>query len=254
MIPLFQLQSQFSQALRYQTNSDLCHLVSYRMPSDARFQIYRNNFIISLSEILALTYPKTLALIGEEYFSTLARRHVLNNPLLSGDVSSYGKGFSETIIADSNLTSRVPYLADMARLEWEIDTSNQILNNPTPFPRLFSLDELANIPADEQEQIQLVFYPSVRLMHSGYSVCSIFQAIKTEQFDLHDLSSEEFVVIAALENDSVLVERLTEDEFALASRISEQATLGEINPDNLVSLAKLASLNLLAGFQLIRKL
>ncbi|MGU3843968.1 HvfC/BufC family peptide modification chaperone, partial [Vibrio diabolicus] len=47
------LQSQFAKALHYQALGEECDIVSDKFTADERIQIYRNNFIISLSEVLA---------------------------------------------------------------------------------------------------------------------------------------------------------------------------------------------------------
>ncbi|MFA0308871.1 DNA-binding domain-containing protein, partial [Vibrio splendidus] len=84
---LANVQSEFANALRYQNNGEHCDIVSDHFTDGQRIQIYRNNFVISLSEVLAATYPLTEMLVGEECFQQMARLHVLSYPSTSGDVS-----------------------------------------------------------------------------------------------------------------------------------------------------------------------
>ncbi|MDW2110773.1 putative DNA-binding domain-containing protein, partial [Vibrio sp. 2089] len=49
------LQNQFAKALHYQALGDDCNIASGQFTADERMQIYRNNFIISLSEVLSAT-------------------------------------------------------------------------------------------------------------------------------------------------------------------------------------------------------
>ena len=51
------LQSQFAKALHYQALGEDCDIASDEFTADERMQIYRNNFIVSLSEVLSATYP-----------------------------------------------------------------------------------------------------------------------------------------------------------------------------------------------------
>ncbi|MEZ8386756.1 DNA-binding domain-containing protein, partial [Vibrio splendidus] len=96
---LTNVQSEFANALRYQNNGEHCDIVSDHFTDEQRIQIYRNNFVISLSEVLAATYPLTEMLVGEECFQQMARQHVLSYPSTSGDVSGYGEHFEQTIQA-----------------------------------------------------------------------------------------------------------------------------------------------------------
>ena len=54
---LADIQTQFAQALRYQASADDCHIDSDHFSAEQRMQVYRNNFVISLSEVLQATYP-----------------------------------------------------------------------------------------------------------------------------------------------------------------------------------------------------
>ncbi|MDG3399591.1 DNA-binding domain-containing protein, partial [Vibrio parahaemolyticus] len=67
------LQNQFAKALHYQALGDDCDIASDQFTADERMQIYRNNFIISLSEVLSATYPMVEALLGETCFAQIAR-------------------------------------------------------------------------------------------------------------------------------------------------------------------------------------
>ena len=115
---LADVQSEFANALRYQNNGEHCDIVSDHFTDEQRIQIYRNNFVISLSEVLAATYPLTEMLVGEECFQQMARQHVLSYPSTSGDVSGYGEHFEQTIqtfpaVIELNHLSehRLPYIS-----------------------------------------------------------------------------------------------------------------------------------------------
>lgn len=58
------LQDQFAKALHYQALGDDCDIASGQFTADERMQIYRNNFIISLGEVLSATYPMVEELLG----------------------------------------------------------------------------------------------------------------------------------------------------------------------------------------------
>ncbi len=86
-------------------------------PAPKRFNVYRNNVVVSLCEALAQTYPAVGALLGQEYFGALAKAFVTRYPPASPVLIWYGGGFADFIEAFPPLVA-YPYLGDVARLEW----------------------------------------------------------------------------------------------------------------------------------------
>ena len=86
-------------------------------PAPKRFNVYRNNVVVSLTEALAQTFPAIERLLGGDYFKALARSFVADHPPRSPVLLWYGAEFPEFIEAFPPL-GRYPYLGDVARLEW----------------------------------------------------------------------------------------------------------------------------------------
>lgn len=82
-----------------------------------RFNVYRNNVIVSLCEALGESFPAVKALLGEEYFRALAQAFVTAHPPVSPVLIWYGAGFADFLDAFPPLKA-YPYLGDVARLEW----------------------------------------------------------------------------------------------------------------------------------------
>ena len=82
-----------------------------------RFNVYRNNVASSLIDVLQAYFPVVTRLVGEEFFRAMARVFIVQQPPRSPILSRYGGGFAD-FIADFEPTADVPYLADVARLEW----------------------------------------------------------------------------------------------------------------------------------------
>jgi len=87
---------------------------------------------------LASVFPCVVALMGEDAFALLARAYRLAHPPVRGDLALLGEGLADFIAADPQLTD-VPYLADMARLEWLLDRAERAADAT---PRLESLQLL----------------------------------------------------------------------------------------------------------------
>ncbi|MEI9948798.1 MAG: DNA-binding domain-containing protein [Pseudomonadota bacterium] len=84
-----------------------------------RLAIYRNHFLESLVDTLETTYPVTQRLVGAHYFSALAKRHVAADPPRDPWLRLYGSGLAATIELNRECQA-VPYLSDVARLEWAL--------------------------------------------------------------------------------------------------------------------------------------
>jgi len=82
----------------------------------ARFAVYRNNVVVSLVAALADTFPVVRELVGEEFFTAMARLYVAEQPPLSPVLAHYGDGFADWVV-QFEPAAAVPCLADMARLE-----------------------------------------------------------------------------------------------------------------------------------------
>lgn len=187
---LHQLQQDFARALHYQPNEVTETMVPGIFPAEQLLQIYRNNFIIGLSEVLSATYPCCQAVVGEECFTQLARQHVLHQPLEQGDVSHYGAGFADTIECQPSLVAAVPYLADLARLEWQADRASQL-----PLAPPLDLGQLAAIREDNFGSLRLTVAPSVRTLDTATPAASLWQMIRRDNLIPLDLTQPESALI-----------------------------------------------------------
>jgi len=83
-----------------------------------RLAVYRNNVLVSLVDALAHTFPVTQELVGEDFFRAMAQVFVRAHPPRTRVLAHYGHelpGF----IAQFPPAAGLPYLADVARLEWQ---------------------------------------------------------------------------------------------------------------------------------------
>lgn len=84
--------------------------------AERRFAVHRNNFVVSLIDALAESFPVTQALVGPEFFRAMARERVLADPPRSPVLTDYALDFPD-FIAGFVPAAVVPYLADVARIE-----------------------------------------------------------------------------------------------------------------------------------------
>lgn len=88
---------------------------------DAAFQhrlaVYRNNVRVGLKSYLAEVYPAIKALVGDDFFNAFCQTHIEATPPASGNLHGYGDTFASALAGHPALAN-LPYLADVARLEW----------------------------------------------------------------------------------------------------------------------------------------
>ncbi|MFY2510199.1 DNA-binding domain-containing protein [Vibrio pectenicida] len=247
---LADLQQTFAQALQYQASGDRCHISSDKFTADEYIQIYRNNFIIGLSDVLQTTYPMVHALVGEECFAQLARHHILECPLNSGDVSHYGEHFSTSIAKFTKVIEAVPYIQDVACFEWQVDASAQTLAQTDPDKHSQPIAQLANLTAKQQANVRLQLSPSALTFQSQYAVFSLRLAISANNFTQLNINQAEQGIIISQYDGQCWTMGLDKTSFELVEYLRTGHTLERIPQTHLAYLEALLENQLISGFTL----
>ncbi|WP_045459258.1 HvfC/BufC N-terminal domain-containing protein [Vibrio campbellii] len=244
------LQSQFAKALHYQALGEDCDIASDEFTADERMQIYRNNFIVSLSEVLSATYPMVEALLGKECFEQMARQHVLTYPLEEGNVAHYGEGFQDTIMQFSQVIAKAPYSPEVARFEWHIDLARQAQYEQSNAAELKPLAALGEVSEEQQPALILHLKKGCRSFDSSYAVFDLFGAIQTGQFEQLNINQLQQGVISIQANGEALCHALDADVFQLLRCLEQKLSLSEIPEVLLAHLNSIMALDLVDGFTL----
>lgn len=247
---LEQVQSAFTDALRYQNDASTIGIISERFTADERVQIYRNNFTVSLSEVLLAIYPNTQLLVGEECFDAIAKHHIIHNPPISGDVTTYGKGFDQTIASLDNIISAEPYLADVALAEYRMD---QLLSTGKPSISSYtlSLSELQNTPESIHPNIVLELKPSITLFQSKYAIASLFAALDSMSFEGLEINQAQCCVISIDDvTGKPIVSAVNSRLFTLINCLQQSQPLRQIDPTLLDLLPSLLVSDWIQGFKI----
>lgn len=189
----------------------------------ARWQVYRNNVMASLIAALADTFPVTQALVGEDFFHSMARQYILAHFPRSPLLVEYGEEFAD-FIADFTSVAQLPYLADLARLEWLRVAVYHAANAPG-----LGLTALYDALSDPVALLSatVVLHPSVRLFRSAYAVLSLWMAHQqdSEQIEV-TLAQPENILLLRYQSDVVCC-RLSVADWQFVAAIARGLTLGE---------------------------
>jgi hypothetical protein len=139
-----------------------------------RYNVYRNNVIVSLINALADTYPAVQRITGVEFFRAMARFHVRATPPTSPLLFEYGRDFP-AFIESYEHARHMPWLADMARIERAWLDAYHAADAPP-----LDTDAFAAVPSDRLGDLVFTAHPAARIVRSAYPAAAIFAMNRVE--------------------------------------------------------------------------
>jgi uncharacterized protein (UPF0276 family) len=214
---LAQLQSEMARALISveppESNLNIGHT--------GHLSVYRNNVRESLIAALSLVYRGVEQLVGEPFFRQTALRFIEINPPREPLLAAYGGEFPEFLESLSSCRS-LPYLGDVARLEWRASRASLHKPQASLGPETLGLHAVG--PCD-----RLRFKPQdgVSYLSSRYPVDEIWSFARAGgEGTSPSIDSGAVFLEIAPGNDGVSIRRLDEPEFRFRQSLSSGATLG----------------------------
>mgnify|MGYP000297744116 FL=1 len=134
-----------------------------------RFDVYRNNVAVSLSEALQTGFPVIAKLLGEENMKGVAGQYLRAHPPRSPLLMQYGQDFADFLAAQPQL-AHLGYLADVARLELALRRAYHAADAAPIDPA-----RLAETPPEALMRASLAFAPAVQLLRSRWPVHDIWR-------------------------------------------------------------------------------
>ncbi len=178
---------------------------------------YRRSVMGNLTAALESAYPVVAQLVGGPFFREAARQYLLEHPSESGDLNELGETFP-AFLGDYGPARDLPYLPDVARLEWQVQTVYFAPDGEPP-----DLSALARAGPDDS----LYFMPSPACarLDSPWPVEHIWS--------LHQAGTEEFAVDFSLgcralvgrRDGRVFVQSLSAAEAAFFDALAAGASL-----------------------------
>ncbi len=165
------VQRAFASALR-DAATDSATIELFRLDGQAtarRLSIYRGNVVAAVTRALSASHPVCVQLVGDEFFAGLARAYWKSTPSISGDLGAYGATLGD-FIAEFEPCASLPYLADVARLEWAVHCAGSASDGAR-----LSLAQLAVLDAAALGDSQVEFLPGTALLRSAHPITRIWE-------------------------------------------------------------------------------
>lgn len=230
MPTLLEMQEALCSSLLGRDNTAMADFVSVESLLDT-VNIYRNTVLVGLTKALKLSFPVVLRLVGEDFFDVVALEFIRVAPPRAAYLDRYGDAFA-AFLAGFPPAQSLPYLPDMARLEWAVNCALHAADSDS-----LDLGQLSNIASDDR--VCLKFHPSVSLLNLAYPVDEIWRAIienNDSALAQVDIDSGPVWLMIERRHSGVAVERMERTSWHLTRELLAGATiesiagpLGELN-------------------------
>ena len=237
------IQAAFAKAL-FDTASEH-KIAAHITASHNRFALYRGNLTTTWDKVLASAYPVIRQLVGEEFFTALARAYGTAHPSQNPDLNHFGATLG-AFLQGFEHAAGLPYLPDMARLEWLLHRAHYAPHAPA-----VSADDLARLSPNDFEAARLALHPAASLFASNLAVVALWQAhapggvfpgqmeapgwalVARPHFKpaLVPIGAGAHAALAALDNGATMGEALDaafelDDDFDIAASLKQWVDLG----------------------------
>lgn len=135
-------------------------------PATRGLMAYQSNGHALAERCLLATYPVIAQLIGSGSFNALARDLWHHHPPRCGDLAQWGDALPAFLTTSEQLAD-VPYLADVARVEWALHRAADAPDADADMP------SFARLSAEDPEGLTLWLAPGTALITSAWPVVSL---------------------------------------------------------------------------------
>lgn len=138
-----------------------------------RLAIYFDSYRLRIIEALATAYPKLESLTGDDLFERLAREYIDKFPSTYHNIRWYGGHMREHLLYS---LPEHPVTAEMAAFEWALSLAFDAEDVPE-----LSLQDLAEIPAENWSALQFNFQPAIQIVRFRWNIIAIWKALDAEE-------------------------------------------------------------------------
>jgi hypothetical protein len=206
------------------TSSSACEWLLATPASDDvahRLDVYRGGYPARVEAAVADTYPAVAHLVGAAALRGLTDRYARALSRHSYNLNDVGAELPTFLEGDA-LTERLPFLPDLAALEWRIAQAFHAFESPP-----FDARRLACWAIDDFEQARLAFQPSLAVVRSRWPIVVLWQSRETptEEIDI-DLRDRPEIALVHRRGLDVACNRIDAAEADCLTALLAGETLG----------------------------
>ncbi len=215
-LPLAELQQHVAHYCLHGNMPNTIPLAGEPSLHTKRLDIYATNVQSSAIEALASVFETVSALVGEEFFTAMAQRYVVEQPPHTGCFYEYGTTFPDFIATFAPAAS-LPYLEDAASYDWAWHQAYSAADDTA-----LQLETLQHMT----EEQPLTLRANVALVKARYPAAELWAFAKGEQ-DAPDIEEGEHYYMLHRPKLDVARHTITADFFAALESFTKGATLSE---------------------------
>jgi hypothetical protein len=207
---LNEIQAQFKDMILAPENPDETFADIFEngdIPLPNRLNVYRNNVMSGLGNALLANFPLLEKLVGRDFLLSMICDYICANPPPSGCLTFYGQDF-DRFVAHFAPAAHLPYLADVAKLE--------ILSNKSYHAKddeALSTQDLAAVPADTLEHLELKLRDSVHLLQSQWPLHAIRSYCLDDKMNAPDINLGDACLLVHRPYLDVKIVEISVDEY-----------------------------------------
>lgn len=171
MPSLHEAQTMFAAALLQPDAAETAFLPLLEEGESAgrqRLAAYRRSVVGNLLNALEATYPVVAKIVGGPFFREAGRQYVLTHPSRNGDLNEYGEDFADFLASYSHAAD-LPYLPEVARLEWLIQKVYYAPDAPPP-----ALQMLTAVAPEAWDDLIFDIVPAHARLDSPWPIVAIW--------------------------------------------------------------------------------
>lgn len=232
---LRELQSQFSAEILSGENTGVQTLVEQRgFQATQRINVYRNNIFATLTETLSSIFPVSCAMVGEDFFKSMAQIYIRSHTPDSGNVHDFGEHLPSFIESMPEL-GNYPYLSALAEIDWACHRAFHSASATS-----LDISSLGDFSPDNYEDLQFEFHPAIHTIKSKFPIFDIwdFATSNGHADTIPDINSAGQQVLIHRPKSGVKVVNIEDDLFQMINSLREHETLGatitsilDLNPE-----------------------
>lgn len=189
----------------------------------ARLGIYRGNLHAHWRRALQSSHPVLRQLVGDAFFDALAVRYGRARPSQDPDLNRFGAGLADFLEGFAPAAD-LPYLPDMARLEWRVHESFYAPDAAGGLAHPATL--LAGMDPQAFEAGRAILHPSLRLHASNWAIVPLWQAHQPDGPAFPEAMAAGSHALAWRPRFEVQVEAIGAAEHAALSILAAGGTFG----------------------------